>query len=245
MRKFRRSAVAAIIAVAAGFVFTAQVAHGVPTGLFAGAITEGFEGLSVSANNTLASGFFEPGVLSSFTFASGATLTVPIPNPGFLNAGVLVGDFSLGAGTFALAGNGSIGNIGDVPNGTAYMGLNGVFADGGPIEFTLPGNVSRVGALVTGGPGNITMDVLTSGGVLIESHTIPTVAVSSWGTNFLGINTGGGIGIVRFRGADGAVIDQLTWDSNVRQTGVPEPVTAALGLMGLGVLGMATRRRVV
>ena len=26
-------------------------------------------------------------------------------------------------------------------------------------------------------------------------------------------------------------------------TGIPEPVTAALGLMGLGVLGMATRRR--
>ena len=54
-----------------------------------------------------------------------------------------------------------------------------------------------------------------------------------------------------FQGPDPTNVDNVAALADITnitvttmQTGVPEPVTAILGLMGLGVLGMATRRRV-
>ena len=43
--------------------------------------------------------------------------------------------------------------------------------------------------------------------------------------------------------SDGLIFDHLAFRAIPANGAVPEPITAALGLMGLGVLGMATRRR--
>ena len=54
-------------------------------------------------------------------------------------------------------------------------------------------------------------------------------------------------GLATLVGANGQNdIDGLAWisDGPDDHRSIPEPLTATLGLMGLGVLGMATRRRV-
>ena len=201
-----------------------------------GAVMESFEGLSAGPNITLVggTGFLEPGVVSPFTFPSGATLTGPIPNPGE-KSGVIVGDFTIGGAVFGLIANGVISSAANVPFGSAYMGLDELATD--PIEFTLPTDVLRVGAFVTGAPGMLTIDVLDALDVVLETHSIAAVTVGSWGTNFLGIQTPG-IRKVRFNG-DFLVLDKLTFET-AAAAAVPEPSTILL--LGSGLAGLVAWR---
>ncbi len=61
-----------------------------------------------------------PGVSSPFTFASGVTLTAPIPNS---NSGALVGDFSIRSADWGVLSN-SVVSSSDVSDGTAYLGFS-------------------------------------------------------------------------------------------------------------------------
>lgn len=199
-----------------------------------GASVESFEGLSPGPNITSAGfGYLQPGVLSSFTFTSGATMTSPIPNPGVF-FGALIGDWSLGQADFGLLDNGIILSAADVPFGNAFIALDN-FAEGGPIEFTFAEDMLRVGASVTGTPGTIEMKAYDASATLLETRTISSVPVGSWGTNFLGIENAAGIRSVTF-GGDFEVLDGLKFEV------IPAPATVLLGAIGLGMVGACTRK---
>jgi hypothetical protein len=204
-----------------------------------GAVMESFEGLSAGLNIpllSLGSGYLGPGSVSSYTFGSGATLTGPIPNPEF---GVVIGDFTIGTpAAFSLQGNGDVSSAAVVPFGSAYMGLD---AESGVllVEFTLPTDVLRVGAFVTGIPGMVTIEVLNASDVVLETYSIASVVVGSWGINFLGIETAG-IRKVRFSG-EGIVLDKLTFETGAASAPIPEPSTMLL--LGSGLVGLVAWRK--
>lgn len=201
-------------------------------------VVEGFEGLVVGPNVVASgySGIVEPGATGAYTFASGVTLTSPIPNPGTLANGVFVHDFAIGTGTTnGWGANGSVATAANVPFGTAYAGaFDNLTGATNPVSFTFvfASDVDRVGAYVTGAAGiMLTMQVYSAGGSLLESSSIASVPVASWGSNFIGIERSEGIRSVVFSGVDFGV-DGLTFE-------VPEPgslVLMALGLAGLAVL---------
>ena len=236
-----------VVATAVLLLATAPVAMAIPVGIGAfgpGTTVESFEGLAAAIGPNLAvnSNYFEPGVTDPYTFASGVTLTDPIPNPGVFSAeGILIGDFAYAAYvTFGLTGNGFIGSAADVPFGSAYLGLNGTAAAVGPIEFTFASDMLRVGAYVTGTPGNITLTAYDQFGGLLESTSLATINVALWGNNFIGLENVAGIRSIEFSGADYAVLDGLSFEA-----AVPEPSTLLLlgsGIIGLGGLGFVRRR---
>jgi hypothetical protein len=200
----------------------------------ASAIVESFEGLVPAANipQVDSSGILKPGVNGPFTFSSGVTLTRPVPNmPPPAASGVLVGDFSIGRAIFGLGENGQIQSVADIPNGTAYFALN---AHPGPIEFTFPSPVLRVGAFITGGgsPGGAgILSAFDRSGNILESVRRSKVNVSDWKTNFLGVEDPG-ITRITFSDTDAPlgfntlVLDSLTFES------VPEPASISLVLLG-------------
>jgi hypothetical protein len=207
------------------------------------ASVESFEGLEPGPNVTLfpGTGQFEPGVIADYTFASGVTLTTPIPNPG-LAGGVFVGDFSIGSAEFGLGSNGII-TAADVPFGSAYMALNNTSSAQPYIEFTFASDMFRVGAYVTGpaageggSAGFVTMEVFDGFGTLLESTTIANVNVTSWSNNFIGIERAEGIQMVRFSDSFEA-LDGVTFEA------IPEPNTALLLASGLVAMAAGRRRR--
>lgn len=234
----RNLLLAAVVVLASA---SAQAVSITPAAFGPGALVEGFEGL-VLGPNVGASPFaniLEPGDVSAYTFASGVTLTAPVPNPGTMSNGAFVHDFSLPMGaTNGWGANGSVASAANVPFGTAYIGVfDNLGAGGASMRFDFAGPMLRVGGSVTGAAGTtVTLDVYGSGGALLESRTLATVPVGSWSTNFAGIERGEGIAYVVFRGSDFG-LDGLTFEPLV----VPEP-SAALLVLG-GVAALAGRRR--
>jgi len=212
------------------------------------AVVESFEGLSVSPNlvNPF-DGFLNPGVLGPFTFASGVTLTEPIPNVSG-NAVLLIGDFALGSASFGLGTNGVV-LASTVPFGSAYMGLN---TTGRFIEFTFSSDMIRVGAFVTADQSftepprpPITISAFDASGALLETTSVPRVDVSQWGSNFLGIEDISGIRRIRFQTevltTGGSlvpgpfVLDGLTFEASAAPI-IPESSTMLL--LGSGLAGL-------
>ena len=214
-------------------------AQGIPIG--PGFVTwdgfESFEGLSPGSNIVAVSGFpgaYLPGFSTAFTFGSGLVLESPIPNTTAF-PGVVVIDYAVsGAPDFGLGGNGTVtGAV--VPDGTAFLGLNGFASEIPYIEFALPELERAVGAYVTGVPGSVTLSVYDASRALIESHSVSTVNASLWDTNFIGIYASG-IAYARLSG-DFEVIDAFSF------TTVPEPASLALFALGGAALVACSRRR--
>ena len=221
------------------FAAQAQAVVITPAAFTGGEIVESFEGLVPGPNNSLSLGYFSPGIVGPFPFASGAILSAPIPNPG-LGIGAIVGDFSVGSAGFGLLGNGSVSSAVDVPTGSAYLGLDDP-STSGPIEFMFATPQTRVGAYVTGVPGLVTMSVFDAMGMFLETTTVGTVAVGGWPTNFIGLERAEGIGFVAFN-ADFLVLDDLTFE--VGTAAIPEPTSLALlGMSAAGFCGVRLRRR--
>lgn len=208
------------------------------------ATVESFEGVVVGAN-VRQSGFaniLEPGVSGSYAFASGIILSAPVPNPGTLNNGAFIHDFSLPAGaTNGWGANGSVSSAANVPFGSAYLAafdnLNGATV---PTSFTLDfgSDMLRAGAYVTGAAGTtVRIDAYGAFGNLLESAQVSTVAVTAWNLNFLGLEVTSGIRRMVFSGVDFG-IDGLTFEGGA--VPVPEPSTAIF-LLG-GLIGLAVTR---
>ena len=212
------------------------------------ATVEGFEGLSPAANSpqVVGTGFLKPGVIGPFTFASGATLTGPVPNPGLgMGAvGVLVGDFSLGASGFGLGENGRIDSANDVPHGTAFIALN---AHPGPIEFTFPFDLIRVGAFEAGDAGFVTLSAFDASGRLLETLTLAKSSEAHWTTTFIGLENAAGIRKVTFTdstsntGFNALVLDDLTFEPLA--AAVPEPPSILLVAAAVMTLAACLRLR--
>jgi hypothetical protein len=210
------------------------------------AVVESFEGIALGANVRIGMGtsLLEPGTVSAFPFASGVTLSAPVPNPGVLNRGAFVHDLARATDVQNNWGaTGVINDPTDVPFGDAYLGAfhpTGAGTASFTLSFATP--VDRVGAYVTGYAGTtITMQVYDMSGVLLESGTRAAVSLGAWGTNFVGIEQPGRIGRVVFTGTDFGV-DAFTFeDSPVL---VPEPGTLHTLMLGLlGLWGLATLGR--
>jgi hypothetical protein len=209
------------------------------------AILESFEGLSSSENKPLLeneSGVLKLGVDGQpIVFGSGVVLTGPLPSELPPSAiGIQLDDWSIGRASFGLGENGQITSVADVPDGTAYLALDVI---SGPIEFTFPFDVFRVGALVTGAsftPGGsatpINLSAFDSKGNLLETVTIGSVKVSDWRNNFLGLESATGIRKVTFSGGrvngeSYLVLDRLTFETqSIPPASIPEP-SLTLGLL--------------
>jgi hypothetical protein len=217
-------------------------------GAFTGTqVVESFEGIVLGPNvgTSPFTNIIEPGTTGAYTFSSGVTLSSPVPNPGTMNNGVFVHDFSLPAGaTNGWGANGPVASAANVPFGTSYLGafdnLSGATVPVS-ITFDFSSDVLRVGAYLTGAAGLVLrMDAYSASGTLLETATISTVPVGSWGTNFLGIERSEGIRRVVFSGADFG-LDGLT--SELALAPVPEMSTGLLLGIGLAGLSLAGRRK--
>jgi len=212
----------------------------------AAATVEGFEGLLLADPNVGASGWtgiVEPGVNSAYAFASGVTLSSPIPNPGAGSNGAFVHDFAIGCCiTNNWGTNGSVASAADVVFGSAYLGaFDGLTGVTNPVslELSFAGAMGRVGGYVTGGQGaTVTLAAYSAGGALLESVSMPTGPVATWGNQFLGLERSEGIARVVVSGVDFG-IDGLTFET--APVVVPEPASGLL--LGLGVAALAVRAR--
>jgi hypothetical protein len=233
--------VLATVALSLSKIHSAEAAQIGASAFGPSATVESFEGLRAGANMAVylpgnGYGYLIPGVAAPFTFASGVTLTNPIPNPGGRN-GVLVGDFSIGGASFGLGSNGSINSSSDMPDGSAYIAIDG-YSTAGPMEFTFSAPISRVGGFVTSTGGNITLSAYDIANVLLESVSISSVNATGWKNNFLGLQNSAGIAKITFN-SDYLVLDKLTFESSA--TAVPTPALLP-GLVGLG-LGAWRKRK--
>jgi len=232
-----------LVAVALLAGASAQAVPISPSAFGSGAVVEGFEGIVLGPNVGASpfSNILEPADVSAFPFASGVVLTSPVPNPGTMSNGAFVHDFSLPMGaTNGWGANGNVASAANVPFGTAYLGIfDNLGAGGASLRLDFASPMLRVGGYVTGaGSTSVTLEVYDSGGVLLESRTVPTVAVSAWSTNFLGLERAEGIAYVVFRGSDFG-LDNLTFEAMP----VPEPSQAGLLALGVSLLAMRRSRR--
>jgi hypothetical protein len=208
-----------------------------------GAIVESFEGLSPGPNLSLQGndvGLLNPGIIEPFTFESGVTLTGSV-------IGVLIGDWSIGPAFFGLGNNRDVASAADVPDGSAYLAIN----FGSVVEFTFPSDIVRVGGLVTSavetsaGSNPINLSAFDEFGTLLETVTIPSVNVSDWSSNFLGLENTAGIRRVIFSPTPTSigsfmVLDRLTFEPiSSPSVAVPEP-TSGLGVLLCAVLGASS-----
>jgi len=197
-------------------------------------ITESFEALALGPNvgEYSPGDSFVPGIVGPFTFASGITLTRPIPNPipGFDEDEIgtaTIGDFLRPAeGGFGVGDQGGVNDESDVPFGTAFLGMDGE-SELANVEFTFPSVVCRVGAFVTA-IRDIEMTVFDGDNEELETYSIPPVLVDDWPTNFVGIENPNGVRKVVFHG-DFLVMDGLRFEP------IPEPTTACLLVVGLAM----------
>ena len=156
------------------------------------------------------------------------TLSGPIPNPGAISrakAGA-VGIIDLAGPLDPAAGIVGGEVAGHIPSGSAF--LYQVIQHGtAPLEFRFDADVDRVGAYVTAeGPGTITLSAFDAADVLLETVSVPTVDVSLWKGNFLGLERAEGIRRVTFSG------DHLTLDGLTFAPGYPVPEPSALVVWG-------------
>ncbi len=205
------------------------------------AFVESFEGLSEGANilqltqqgptpmssqgpllmSSMDIPWFQLGTVEPVAFDSGVTMVWRIGLSNTTGA-ALVGDFLLGPAYTTMLGSygrnpldESVNSESDVPDGTAYMTVNGM-GELGEVEFAFGSDMYRVGACVNsdysyeGEPGWVMMLVFDANDQLIETQQIDAVDVSAWNSNFLGVQAEG-IRKVRFVG-DFLLLDKLMFE---------------------------------
>ena len=181
---------------------------------------ESFEGLTNSSNSPPSfrfgeDGFFQPGFLSPFTFASGLKLLEPVPNDNDDNGETLVGEYLTSLKpSWGLVDNGKIKTENDLPHGTAFIGANQ--ETDGTLTFGFSKNVYSVEAFVdavrdNGLRGAITATAYDSAGNVITASRIQSIIVAGWDENLIAVQSKKPIAKVVFTG-DFLVLDALSFD---------------------------------
>ena len=239
MRRLFALQLCAAALLAAGSAFATPIT---PAAFTSFEVIESFEAVATGPNVNIGLGvsLLQPGIVSAYTFASGVTLSSPIPNPGVFNSGPFIHDFARGSDVQNTWGTtGTVNDPTDVPFGTAYLGAfkaSGVGTTTFTFTFATPQD--RVGAYVEGASGStITMRTYDGSGTLLDTLVGSPVTLSSWSGNFVGSQVANRISRVTFTGLDFG-IDGLTFEDNPLL--VPEPSTASALLLGLlGLCGIA------
>ena len=122
--------------------------------------------------------------------------------------------------------------------GTAFLALDAI---PGPLELTFSTDVLSVGAVVTGSagnvPGSIILTALGDSNNVLSTASVPTVPVSGWPANFVGVQSTSPIHKVWFQNSDTSsgvgviVLDDLVFEA----VPTPEPPPMVLVLISLGV----------
>ena len=241
--------IAALAALGLGLATPAASVPITPSAFGGTQLVESFEGIGVGPNvgPSVFGNIVLPALTTDFTFASGVTLTSPVPNPGLFTNGEFIHDLSLGGAINQWGTNGNVDDAGDVPDpwgapSSSYLGIfDNVGAGSVSLELTFASDMLRVGAWVAGvGGSSIRLDAYDSSGFLLETVIIAAPAVASWGSagSFLGLERVEGIRSVVFTGVDFG-LDGLSFEP--APLPVPEPST--LPLIGLGLLVLASRPR--
>ncbi len=199
------------------------------------AVVESFEGVlpGPNVNSQLVgsedNAYLIPGTSTPYAFASGVTMTAPIPNTSV--ASVVIPDFAYAASldpatsTEWGAGVAHIEVAEHVPFGDAFLaaGTSAAF-----VEFTFAEDMLRVGVSVLATtPYDVTMEAYDSGDALIETLAIegvgsgvsaplpqtPTNLIAdAWEANFLGVENEAGIRKVRIYATNPA-LDGLIFEN--------------------------------
>ena len=251
MERFAKVIVLSVLVLIICLPGIAAATYTSSTANFGAAITQGFEGITPGSTNTSSlynGSWFNINITPPYVFGNGATLSAPpAVNYSIDNAGPYIHDFYYGAGIQDVlgfpAGSGN-GIIGSAPFGNAYLGIwrdtsYGPFS----LIFKFDQNVTRAGAYFTGWPegesGTYYLRALDASGNVLESYTISTVNVSTWATNFVGVERAAGFRQLEFLNP---TYGQTVLDNVMFQ---PVPIPAAGWLLGSGLIGLvAVRRRV-
>ena len=214
----------------------ASAAQITPAAFGPNAAVETFEQVTPGSNVGTAAVYLLPGVSGPYTFASGITMTSPIPNnnaPGNPDGPhVYVVNYATPYnGTWGFGGSAVISAASQLPFGTAFLAN-----DFGGVTFTFPSPVTDVGAYVNA-QALVRMQAFDAAGNLLDTQFasgVPIEPKNQWPNNFLGIGGVGGISRVNFYGSD-EVLNHLLF-----QPAVPEPAIATATLL---VLAARRRRR--
>jgi len=216
---------------------------------------ESFEGIIPGGSNTGSvtnENYFAMGTTGPYTFASGVTLTVPIPAFGWGNfnyGGPYIHDFAIQSSNSPynedyFGSNGDLDNKSQMPAGfgTAYIGV--YRTDNTNFTFTFPTEVVRAGFYLTGYPCDstyhYTLEALDAAGNVLVSYAVKSAPVADWASNFVGIQLLSGFRSLDIVGsgqqwtANNAALDMLTFQ--------PIPLPPSALLLGSGILGLVGLR---
>ncbi len=183
-------------------------------------IIESFETIAETPNSPLSQeygdyGFLQPGYLGAYRFPSGIRLLDPVPNDAVGLDEVLIGDFDRPTGpTWGLGGRDGLKNVGQVPDGSAYIGRNQI--DNGTLSFGIDRKVYSASAAVTaadeGLSGRVGVVAYDSSGQVIVGARIDGVGAGDWKDNGITVTSDVPIAKLVFTG-NYLILDKLTLDT--------------------------------
>lgn len=145
-------------------------------------------------------------------FASGLSLTKPVPNSTDSFGAIIVDCFD-GGGFFGF----SCADNQHIPNGTAFLGVASLGFSFPELEFTFPANVDSVSAAISASDSDTAdsfiMTAFSANGTVLGSSTANGVALPSWRGNLATVTADNQIRSIRFRTMTNGsiVIDQIRW----------------------------------